>query len=370
MTRFSLGGDEDGEGPSSPRHKRRRLVLRPAASITIGERRRGGLPAVGDESASSESEEEEEQSESEEEEEEDENDDETDGGEEQPPRRTTLELGSASATLQTALASTTTTAITTDRSISITLADPDVLDCPICCESLTVPVFQCENGHIACCSCSTKIKNKCPSCSWPIGYSRCRAIEKVLESVRMSCQNIKYGCKEWMTCSSKNEHEKACVHSPCQCPHSGCNFVSSMKQLYQHFSSNHLNSAIRFLYNSSFSLTVNFSDKFLVLQEQNDGTLFVLDNQKEVVGNMMRLSCMQPRFMGGFFYDLTAKRKGCLLRLQSFTNSTPLHYRIPTSSGSLIIPGDFFSSCGRIKMDICIWRNGQCPPSFQSTNVT
>ena len=27
MTRFSLGGDEDGEGPSSPRHKKRHLVF-------------------------------------------------------------------------------------------------------------------------------------------------------------------------------------------------------------------------------------------------------------------------------------------------------------------------------------------------------
>ncbi|XP_062004125.1 E3 ubiquitin-protein ligase SINA-like 10 [Rosa rugosa] len=361
MTRFSLGGDEDGEGPSSPRQKRRRLVLRTAATVAIGERRGGGLQAVEDESSSETEEEEEEEEESDSEEEE-----ETEGDEfvihESP--RTSIELGSASAAQETALASTT------DRSISITLTDPDVLDCPICCESLTVPVFQCENGHIACSSCSTKIKNKCPSCSWPIGYNRCRAIEKVLESIRMSCQNIKYGCKEWMTCNNKNEHEKACMHSPCSCPHSGCNFVSSTKKLYQHFSSNHLNSATRFLYNSSFSITINFNDKFLVLQEQNDGILFILDNTTEILGNMVRLSCIQPRFMGGFFYDLTAKTKGCLLRLQSFTNSTPSHCHSPTSSCSLIIPGDFFSSCGQLKMDICIWRNGQFPPSFQSINLT
>lgn len=135
MTRFSLGGDEDGEGPSSPRLKRRRLVLGTAATIAIGDRRRGGgLQAVEeDESASSESEEEEDESESEEEEE-------SEGDQEhQRQLRTNFELGSASAAQQIALASTTTA---TDRSLSITLADPDVLDCPICCESLTVPVFQ------------------------------------------------------------------------------------------------------------------------------------------------------------------------------------------------------------------------------------
>lgn len=189
----------------------------------------------------------------------------------------------------------------------------------------------------------------------------------------MSCQNIKYGCKEWMTCNKKSEHEKACMYTPCSCPHIGCSFVSSTKKLYQHFSSNHVNSATRFAYNCSFSITINFNDKFLVLQEQNDGVLFILNNETEIVGNMVKVSCIQPRFMGGFFYDLSAKTKGCLLRLQSFTNSftnsTPSHVHSPTSSGCLIIPGDFLSSCGQLKMDICIWRNGQCPPSFQCIDL-
>ncbi|KAL6219516.1 hypothetical protein ACLB2K_007275 [Fragaria x ananassa] len=96
MTRFSLGGDQDGEGPSSPRLKRRRLVLGTAATIAIGDRHRGGgLQAVEeDESASSESEEEEDESESEEEESERDQ-------EHQRQLRTNFELGSASAAQQT-----------------------------------------------------------------------------------------------------------------------------------------------------------------------------------------------------------------------------------------------------------------------------
>ncbi|KAH7845541.1 hypothetical protein Vadar_003322 [Vaccinium darrowii] len=61
---------------------------------------------------------------------------------------------------------------------SLLLTDPDVLDCPICLEHLISPVFQCNNGHVACSSCCIKLGNKCPSCSMPIGYNRCRAIEK------------------------------------------------------------------------------------------------------------------------------------------------------------------------------------------------
>ncbi|KAL6211784.1 hypothetical protein ACLB2K_017007 [Fragaria x ananassa] len=61
--------------------------------------------------------------------------------------------------------------------IVITLTDSGLLDCPICFEPLTIPVYQCDpNGHIACSLCSIKIDNKCPFCN------RCRAIEKVVES--------------------------------------------------------------------------------------------------------------------------------------------------------------------------------------------
>ncbi|KAL4392627.1 hypothetical protein AHAS_Ahas03G0364000 [Arachis hypogaea] len=40
------------------------------------------------------------------------------------------------------------------------------------------PVGSCENGHIACSNCCARLGNKCPMCSMPIGYNRCRAIEK------------------------------------------------------------------------------------------------------------------------------------------------------------------------------------------------
>ncbi|GMH30613.1 LOW QUALITY PROTEIN: hypothetical protein Nepgr_032456 [Nepenthes gracilis] len=82
------------------------------------------------------------------------------------------------------------------KAVSVILSDPDVLDCSICFEPLTIPVFQCENGHTACRSCCVKLKSKCPSCSEKIGHNRCRAIEKVIESVKIQCCYVNYGCKE------------------------------------------------------------------------------------------------------------------------------------------------------------------------------
>ncbi|KAM2989284.1 hypothetical protein FF2_003285 [Malus domestica] len=255
-----------------------------------------------------------------------------------------------------------------DKTI-ITLTDSYLFECPICYEPLTIPVFQCDqNGHIACSSCISKMNNKCPSCSGSICSNRCRAIEKILESVStISCRNAKHGCKESVTYDKRSEHQKTCVYSPCSCPHIGCDFVASSKQICQHFRHKHFGSAKRFEYHCSFPVTLSVTDKFVVFQEKNEGTLFVLKNHcvKEL-GNAVTLSCIQPSSTGGFFYDLVAKTKGNRLRLQAFTKSTP---RIiiddsPPKTGFHLIPTDFISSCGQLKMDLCIWPEDDHPISI------
>ncbi|KAL5570865.1 hypothetical protein UlMin_020462 [Ulmus minor] len=253
-----------------------------------------------------------------------------------------------------------------DRSVPVFLTDPDVFDCCICFETLTIPVFQCENGHIACSSCCTKLRNKCPSCSWPIGYNRCRAIEKVLESVKVECQNKKHGCKETVTYSKKNDHEKTCMYSSCSCPLSGCDFISSHKQLYLHFSCKHMDSAVCFLYNSNFDITLRIGEKFLVLQERDANVLFILSNNVECLGNIVTVRCIWPCSFRGFFYELLVKAPGNTLRLQSFTKS--IQGRVDNSSpstGFLLIPPDLFGSRGEIKLNLCIWRDGSYPCNFQ-----
>ncbi|KAL6270636.1 hypothetical protein ACE6H2_027547 [Prunus campanulata] len=243
----------------------------------------------------------------------------------------------------------------------VVITDPELFDCPICYEPLTIPVYQCDqNGHIACSSCRTKINNKCPSCSRFIGFNRCRAIEKALESITTSCQNLQYGCKKSLTFDKKGPHQKACVYSPCSCPLLYCNFVSSAKQVYRHFTSSHeISAATLFKFNNSFPVLLNAGSNFRVLQEKNDGTLFILKNHYvEGLGNVVTISCIQPVFMSGFFYELATKAKKDSLRLQSFTRSTPSRQVIddgPPKTGLLLIPCDFITSDGQLKMDICIW---------------
>ncbi|XP_050363647.1 LOW QUALITY PROTEIN: E3 ubiquitin-protein ligase SINA-like 7 [Argentina anserina] len=210
--------------------------------------------------------------------------------------------------------------------IVVTLPEPSLLDCPICYEPLTIPVFQCdENGHYICCSsCCTKINNKCPSCSSHIRSNRCRAVQKFVEASITPCQNIKYGCKNTsVTCNKKTDHETPCVCMPCSCPNFGCEFVSSAKELYKHFSNDQV-APKEFLWDEdflSFSITLSKREIFIVLRDKNDGKLFVLYNDRAAFGNLVTLNCsgIQPNFMEGFNYYLEVKHRETILKLRSVT---------------------------------------------------
>ncbi|KAJ6735338.1 E3 UBIQUITIN-PROTEIN LIGASE SINA-LIKE 4 [Salix purpurea] len=208
--------------------------------------------------------------------------------------------------------------------IHATLSDPEVLDCPICCEPLTIPVFQCENGHTACSSCCRKLQHKCPSCAMPIGYNRCRAIEKVLESLKIPCSNRSYGCKESICYSKKYEHDRSCSHAPCTCPLPACNFQGSSR----------------------------VDHKFHVLQEDKEGVLFILNNRLECLGNMITISCMGPSSSKlGYFYELTTKAEGSNVRFQSSTRNIQTRVDHPPSMGFLLVPTDFIALSNEEKND-------------------
>lgn len=250
-----------------------------------------------------------------------------------------------------------------DASVSVILTDPEVLDCSICLEPLSVPVFQCENGHIACSPCCTKLSNRCPSCSWPIGYNRCRAIEKVLESVKVSCQNTAYGCKETVSYSKKHDHEVTCNYVPCSCPHSNCNFRGSSKQLAQHFRSKHLNSVIRFQYNSFFPVHLEFNavDKFCIL-EAKEGALFIVSSSIQQLGHAVTVCRIGPRSSRGHAFNLAAWKGDRSIMLQSCTENIREVVDLPSlSMGFLLIPNAFLGSSGQLKLELCIRGNNARP---------
>lgn len=224
--------------------------------------------------------------------------------------------------------------------------------------------IQCENGHVACSSCCIKLGNKCPSCCWPIGYNRCRAIEKVIESAKISCINLKYGCNESVSYNKKHDHEKMCVHAPCSCPVSGCDFIGSSKDLFNHFTEDfdHLDSCKLFQHNCLFPLELGVGQRYLILQEQNDHTTFLLNHGVELLGNVVNVICIAPSSTKkGYAYDLIARKEDSSVRLQSFTESIPRwHEHLPLKM-FLLVPSDFRGSSGKLKLELCIRRHPDAP---------
>ncbi|KAJ0042570.1 hypothetical protein Pint_18661 [Pistacia integerrima] len=172
--------------------------------------------------------------------------------------------------------------------VSWIVSDPELLDCPICFEPLTSRVFQCEDGHIVCSLCCTRL-GRCSTCPLPVGNIRCRAIEKVLESVKVRCPNTNL-----FRYSLQKDHEQTCQHVPCSCPLSHCNFISTSTKLYQHFSEKHQNSAVHFMYNRVLNIVLNVDNTFIVLQEEKYGDLFILNNMIERRGNVISVTYIAP----------------------------------------------------------------------------
>ncbi|KAK1422111.1 hypothetical protein QVD17_24998 [Tagetes erecta] len=229
--------------------------------------------------------------------------------------------------------------------LQVVLTDPDVLDCPICLDPLSTPVFQCENGHIACSLCCHKVNRKCPSCCMPIGYNRCRAIEKVIESVKTSCKNAQYGCKETMTYSKKFEHELMCLHATCFCPHPSCPFAGSSKSMYLHFGIQHAASTTRFTYNTRFFVCVSPHQKHIFLQEQHESVIFILNHQFSDHGRALSVDCVGPSALkASFEYQIIATNTESTLSLECIPEIHTRWSEHPLKKNYLTIPPDFFNN--------------------------
>ncbi|KAK1577041.1 hypothetical protein Q3G72_018591 [Acer saccharum] len=260
-----------------------------------------------------------------------------------------------------------------NESMTMTLTDPQALNCLICYNPLTAPIFQCGNGHIACPSCIPKLKNKCPFCRSPIGSSRCWAIERVLESIKLTCRNTKYGCKATMSYSNKCVHEKTCIYTPCSCPISACQFVDSHDQLNKHFSESHKISPIKFQFNKYTNITLGINDKFLILQEEMCGVLLILNNSTETsLGNIISVSCIGPTWRGGYIYDIQVKPKGrsLSLRFHGYTKCIKKQAEKASSTGFCLVLSDSLRhshSSGQLKLDLRISR---CSKSHELNQLT
>ncbi|XP_019182502.1 PREDICTED: E3 ubiquitin-protein ligase SINA-like 7 [Ipomoea nil] len=244
--------------------------------------------------------------------------------------------------------------MTEKKSTSMNLTDPDVLDCPICFNPLTIPVFQCENGHIACACCSTNISN-CPSCACPIGNNRCRALEKVLESVEVPCPNASYGCNASLSYSKLSRHEALCIYTPCSCPMRACNFLEFSNDLYTHFTRTH-NSAKPIEFYSPKPISLKKNQRFLYLRDKIEGTIFVVNHHFCSFGSAVNVICVAPGSSARRFpYQLVVKGGETSIKLESVAENIPNWDPNKPLKTFLMVPmSDITDSCDQIRLEVCI----------------
>ncbi|KAL5573917.1 hypothetical protein UlMin_023514 [Ulmus minor] len=244
----------------------------------------------------------------------------------------------------------------TNASISVILADTQVLCCPICHSTLSLPVYQCENDHIVCSFCRYDCGFECISCcTSPVRYKRSKAIENIILSLHISCPNMKYGCKDILSFNDKRYHEANCQFAPCSCPF--CNFIGSSKQLSSHVGDKHSESVKCFNYNCSFSIELGTSAKFTIFKEANDGDLYILaEDDVEGIGNIVSVSRLGPELPDRIFlYELKADNFGCSFRLKSTMDNVHSRADNPPPSKFLLIPSGLVSPSRRLKSTLRIW---------------
>jgi E3 ubiquitin-protein ligase SIAH1 len=99
-------------------------------------------------------------------------------------------------------------------------------------------MMQCHEGHAVCAPCRDKLApaKKCHVCGVTIiMYHRCRAMESLVESIRVPCPNASHGCDARPAYYDEADHRRVCPHTPLRCPGTGCGFVGSVKALRAHF---------------------------------------------------------------------------------------------------------------------------------------
>ncbi|CAL5189933.1 unnamed protein product [Lathyrus oleraceus] len=245
-----------------------------------------------------------------------------------------------------------------NNSVSATISDPKILDCHNCFKPLCAPVFQCENGHIACSTCCSKFKNKCQKCrkcSMDIILQRCRVIENLLQCIEIPCPNEKHGCKETITYSRKRNHEEECVYGPCHCPHSDCDFVAIPEELSKHFSNKHRSSRIKFSYGQFFTLSLKSYDETIVLQEEMDDKLFILNHSSTILGTAVNINIIDSiSSESEYGYVIWAKSKKCCMKLHASAESVRRVTSPILSSEFLMIPSGYINSSPSTELEIRI----------------
>ncbi|OAY77662.1 E3 ubiquitin-protein ligase SINA-like 10 [Ananas comosus] len=234
--------------------------------------------------------------------------------------------------------------------------DPDLLDCSICFEPLRPPLYQCQNGHVACSSCWSQLCNKCHICSREVSRSRNVFLEKIIESIKVSCSYAKWGCPENISYAKRPAHEEKCIFAPSECPFPGCSYKGFNRCWSGHFVSSHKLFPKKFKYDHLFKMSLPTTEQFVYLLGP-DGQLFLLLNKNvEPAGYALSIVCIRGGVMKcKFSYELAVTASnGSSLQLKASVMDIREWNGIYPTDAFLLVPSEFAPSASEIEVDVSV----------------
>lgn len=119
----------------------------------------------------------------------------------------------------------------------------EIPECPVCLETMTIPVFLCQSGHSLCNSCTlTLCPPSCPMCRQPMTQMRNRSLEELINKAKSPCPNQSSGCVFSLPGAAMADHLKECLFRPRECPHAvfgKCSWTGELKKMMDHFKEKH-----------------------------------------------------------------------------------------------------------------------------------
>jgi hypothetical protein len=117
----------------------------------------------------------------------------------------------------------------------------EVLECPVCHETILPPIIQCFEGHLICSGCVDNLsESKCPECWGPLARNpyaavRNRALERIAGPLAIPCRYQERGCETTPAYDCAEKHAAACNYRDMKCPE--CDWWGSFRALPGHFES-------------------------------------------------------------------------------------------------------------------------------------
>ena len=116
----------------------------------------------------------------------------------------------------------------------------ETFNCPVCYELMIPPLPQCVEGHNLCANCFYRVQS-CPICRAELCIVDNNLLRDIFDMLTFPC--IYEDCDEMVLGKSMETHVKQCVHRNVNCKF--CDWYGKMKDMDQHFSSEHSEAVAR-----------------------------------------------------------------------------------------------------------------------------